>query len=47
MTEKIKETDIWTYLKETNLPVVLYGMGNGADMIIDALDKINVKPEAV
>lgn len=47
MIEKINVKEIWSFLKDTELPIVLYGMGNGADMIIDALDKINVKPSAV
>jgi len=32
-------TDLWTYLKETSRPIVLYGTGNGADKIIDRLKK--------
>ena len=31
--------DIWKYLKETELPVVLYGMGNGADRIVEKLSQ--------
>lgn len=31
--------DLFTYLKETDKPIVLYGMGNGADKIIAALDE--------
>lgn len=42
MLEKIKEKSIWHVLKETDLPVVLYGMGNGADMIMDVLEEIGV-----
>ena len=30
-------TDLWTYLKETTRPIVLYGTGNGADKIIARL----------
>lgn len=29
--------DLWSYLKEANLPIVLYGMGNGADKLIAVL----------
>lgn len=47
MIEKINVKEIWSYLKETDLPVVLYGMGNGADMIIEALNSIGVSPKAV
>lgn len=28
-------TDLWTYLKKTNKKIVMYGMGNGADKILD------------
>ncbi|MDD6022006.1 MAG: FkbM family methyltransferase [Oscillospiraceae bacterium] len=42
MLEKIKEESIWKRLTETKLPIVLYGMGNGADMIIDVLDSLGV-----
>ncbi len=40
MLEKIKDEPLWEYLKTANKPVVLYGMGNGADMIIDVLESI-------
>ena len=33
------EKDLWTYLKETDKPLVLYGTGNGADKIIAKLEK--------
>lgn len=42
MIEKIKEKNVWQSLKETELPIMLYGMGNGTDMVIDELDKIGV-----
>ena len=31
--------DLWTSLKEQSKPIVLYGMGNGADKIADELEK--------
>jgi len=34
--------DLWSYLKRANCPVVLYGMGNGADKIIDVLRSHNI-----
>lgn len=43
MLEKIYEKDVWDSLKETELPIVIYGMGNGADMIIERLESIGVK----
>ena len=42
MLEKIKDRELWSFLKEETLPVVLYGMGNGADMIIEELEKRSV-----
>ena len=31
--------DLWTSLKEQSKPIVLYGMGNGADKIADDIEK--------
>ncbi len=42
MIERIKEKNVWDYLKETDLPVVLYGMGNGTDMVMAKLAEIGV-----
>ena len=42
MLEHIKEKELWQVLKEEKLPILLYGMGNGADMIIEELEKIGV-----
>ena len=44
---KIVKQDIWQYLKTDKKPIVLYGMGNGADKIIEALERISVKPSGV
>ncbi len=35
MRERIIETTVWNKLKDETRPVILYGMGNGADMIIE------------
>lgn len=35
--------DIWQRLRREERPVVLYGTGNGADRIIDILEKNNIK----
>ncbi|MBP9989682.1 MAG: FkbM family methyltransferase [Ruminococcus sp.] len=43
MTEKIIEKNVWEYLKETELPIMLYGMGNGTDMIISELKKNSIE----
>ncbi len=42
MIERITETPLWDYLKSTDKPIVLYGMGNGADMIIEVLESIGL-----
>ena len=33
------QQELWQYLKEANKPIVLYGMGNGADKIISVLEE--------
>lgn len=43
MIEKIVEQNVWYVLKNTQLPVVIYGMGNGADMVIDKLQDMGVE----
>ncbi len=43
MIEKIFEQNVWDILKNTTLPIVIYGMGNGADMVIDKLCSIGVE----
>ncbi|MBR3766933.1 MAG: FkbM family methyltransferase [Clostridia bacterium] len=35
--------DIWTRLKSDSRPIVLYGTGNGADRVIDILERENIK----
>ncbi len=42
MTERITAIPLWDYLKETKKPIMLYGMGNGADMIIEVLDSLGL-----
>ena len=39
--------DLWTVLKETDKPIVLYGMGNGADKIISVLNRYDIKISGV
>ena len=39
--------DIWDHLRTAGKQLVLYGTGNGADKIIDALDAYGVRPTAV
>ena len=35
--------DLWAYLKQTNKPIVMYGMGNGADKIIERFDSLGIE----
>lgn len=37
------DCDIWNTLKFSKKPILIYGMGNGADKIIDVFDKYNIK----
>ena len=39
--------DLWNYLKQTTKPIVLYGMGNGADKIISVLNRYDIKISGV
>ncbi len=40
---EINERDVWQVLAESDRPTVIYGMGNGAQMIISALEQRGVK----
>lgn len=33
----------WEFFKSTELPVVLYGTGNGADKVVDEFDRLGIK----
>ena len=35
----LQEKNLWHYLKKTDLPIVIYGMGNGADKILEILNR--------
>lgn len=39
--------ELWKYLKQSDKPIVLYGMGNGADRILDVLGQRGIKAEGV
>ncbi len=43
MTGFIKDIPLWDRLKKADKPIVLYGMGNGADMIIEVLDSLGIE----
>lgn len=38
-----EQVNIWDFLADDDKPVVIYGMGNGADKIIESLDAYGVK----
>ncbi len=38
---------MWDYLKHANKPIVLYGMGNGADKILNKLDDLGIPVSGV
>lgn len=40
-------TSVWTRLKTDNKPVVLYGMGDGADKVLRAFEHFGIKASAV
>lgn len=39
--------DVWETIRNCPLPIVLYGMGNGADRVIEQLRKLNREPAGV
>ncbi len=39
--------DMWQYLAECNKPIVVYGMGDGADKIINELEKRNLSVSGI
>lgn len=39
----IENKDLWTYLQSTDKPVVMYGMGNGADKILSVCEKYGIE----
>lgn len=40
--ERIPKQDLWTYLASAKKTVVMYGMGNGADKILDVCARYNI-----
>lgn len=38
---------VWDALRESTAPVILYGMGNGADKVLDEFEKRNIKCSGV
>ena len=37
-------TSVWDLLKNTGKPIILYGMGDGADKVLREFEKLNIKP---
>ena len=35
--------DLWSYLTQANKTIVMYGMGNGADKILNVCQKYNIE----
>ena len=42
MIEKISDHDTWQTLRSCKKPIILYGMGNGADQIIAVLESLGL-----
>ena len=42
-TQLLEQKNLWNHLKTTELPIVMYGMGNGADKIIDVLNALGIE----
>ena len=38
---------VWDFLRDCKKPVVLYGMGDGADKVLAAFEKLDIRAEAV
>ncbi len=43
LPEYPQKTDMWRELQRDCRPIVIYGMGNGADKLIDRFDKLGIK----
>lgn len=41
--EVLKNKSVWDFLKETDLPIILYGTGNGADRVIDEYERLGIR----
>jgi len=39
---KIPEKDLWTYLASSKKTIIMYGMGNGADKILDVCERYGI-----
>ena len=41
------KTNVWNVLKTCGKPVVLYGMGDGADKVLSAFERYGIEASAV
>ncbi len=41
------EESVWSAISDSKKPVILYGMGDGADKVLDAFEKYGIKPYGV
>lgn len=41
------QSDFWSDIKNTELPIVLYGTGNGADWVLDEFEKRSIHPQGL
>ena len=41
------ERDLWRYLQSSDKPILMYGMGNGADKILNVCQKYNIEIEKI
>lgn len=39
--------DIWNHLEHLNLPILIYGMGNGADRLLERLNASGLMPQGI
>ncbi len=44
---KITNFDLWKFLQQTDRPIIIYGMGNGADKIIKELTRLGITPYGI
>lgn len=43
----VEKESVWEYIKRCEKPIALYGMGDGAEKIMRAMQKVGRKPDAV
>ena len=43
----LNEKSSWEFLKETSLPIAVYGTGNGADRVFEEFEKLSISVSSV